>query len=145
IFADGTYWITDSVSLTAGARYTRETSKFYQFSATAPEPQVGEATFSQVTPKIGVNWQVKPSLFAYASITDGWRGGGFNSRHPFTGEPLVNGYAPEEVRSYEVGLKYQTEDRRFRLNTALYYAHYDRIHQPVYVLYEDVNYVVTIP
>lgn len=145
IFADGTYWITDSVSLTAGARYTRETTGFYQFSGTAAPPQVGKSTFSQVTPKIGVNWQVKPSLFAYASITDGWRGGGFNARHPFTGEPLVNGYAPEEVRSYEVGLKYQTEDRRFRLNTALYYAHYDHIHQPVYVLYQDVNYVVTIP
>ena len=46
------------------------------------------------------------------------------------GAPIA--YDPEEVISYEAGLKYQTSDNRFRLNGALFRAEYSGLQLPVY-------------
>src|SRR5690606_22608650 len=41
-------------------------------------------------------------------------------------------YDPEDVTSYEIGLKYMTLDNKFRLNLAAFRAEYDGMQLPVF-------------
>jgi iron complex outermembrane receptor protein len=144
VFAQLNYSLTDTVSLILGHRYTVETNNYYQFDRNVhTQPAVGKSKYKVKTPKLGVEWQVTPTLFTYASYTKGFRAGSFNNRDPLTGQEGVFGYAPEFVDSYEIGGKYQTEDGRFRVNTAIYRAVYEHLHQAVYI--PNTNFTATLP
>ncbi|MFV3073650.1 TonB-dependent receptor [Niveispirillum fermenti] len=140
-FGQGTFKITDSVSVTGGLRYTAEKAKFTQFyptfAAFVPEPQSDSRTFKKLTPKVSLDWAANRDIFFYASFTEGFKSGGFNSISPGTiigggerGRPSP--YGAETVKSYEVGGKFSTPDRRFRLNAALFQADYKGLHLPVF-------------
>jgi len=139
IFAQGTYYITENLGLTAGIRYTREKADFTQFyRLLLGESQNAKKTFTSTTPKLGVNWEVSDNFMVYASYTQGFKSGGFNPIPPNAdtgvpdriGEPTP--YNPEDVESYEVGFKYQTPDNTFRVNAALFRAEYDGLQLPVF-------------
>lgn len=124
VFVQGTYQIGGGVSAVAGLRYTRETTDYYSHTLSSPAgPQIGRSVFPSTTPKLGINWQINPNLFTYASWTQGTRSGGFNSRTR-DGELKPNPYAAEWVDSYEIGGKFMSSDNKFRLNTTLYQADY---------------------
>ena len=55
--------------------------------------------------------------FLYASVADGFRAGSFNTFSPAANYPA---YAPEKVRSWEIGLKGGALDRRLLYSVALY-------------------------
>jgi len=137
-YAQGTYKITDTLGLTGGLRYTYEETKLTQFFYTQRTySQSAKESWSALTPKIGLEWQIQPSLMAYVSFTKGFKSGGFNAIAPNTntgtgveGAPIA--YDPEKVKSYEAGFKYQTSDNRFRLNGALFRAEYSGLQLPVY-------------
>lgn len=138
-FVQGTYTVGAGVGLTAGIRYTEERADFTQFyRLQLGTPQTAHKTFKSTTPKLGVNWQASDNLLTYASWTKGFKSGGFNPIPPSanTGTPGVIGsptpYNPEKVDSYEVGIKYTTLDRRFRINAAAYRAEYDGLQLPVF-------------
>lgn len=137
-FAQGTFKFGNGVSLIAGLRYTIEESKLTQFYSTQrPYSQSDEKTFSDLTPKVGVDWQVNDDLFLYASYTAGFKSGGFNPVPPNTntggqGEGRPTPYDEEKVDSYELGAKYTSPHRLFRLNTAVFRAVYDGLHLPVF-------------
>ncbi|MEO7775673.1 MAG: TonB-dependent receptor [Steroidobacteraceae bacterium] len=134
IFGNVTYSIIEGLSATLGARYTQETTTFYTFTqgSTVP-PVVGRSRFVAMTPKAGLNWQINPQLFGYASYTRGFRSGGFNTRDPVTAELSVNPYGPEFVDSYEIGGKFQTPGNKFRLNVAIYRAEYEGMHLATFI------------
>src|SRR5690606_19179238 len=118
-----TYSFGNGVSVVAGLRYTRETTDYFALTlGSAAGDQVGHSTFSSTTPKLGVNWEVNPNLFTYASWTRGTRSGGFNSRDPRTAEIKPTPYGAEWVDSYEVGAKLSSKDNRFRLNATAFVA-----------------------
>lgn len=126
IFGQATYSFGNGVSVVAGLRYTRETTDYFALTlGSAAGDQVGHSTFSSTTPKLGVNWEVNPHLFTYASWTRGTRSGGFNSRDPRTAEIKPTPYGAEWVDSYEVGAKLSSTDNRFRLNATAFVADYD--------------------
>lgn len=143
VFGQVTYSITDALRVTAGTRYTKETTDFFAFTEGQPAPRVGTSTYKSTTPRFGIDWQVTPQLFTYASYTKGFRAGGFNNRNPVTAEVEVTPYAPEYVDSYEIGGKYQTVDNRFRLNVAIFRAEYEHMHLAVFI--PDTSFIVTLP
>ncbi|WP_129778464.1 TonB-dependent receptor [Peristeroidobacter soli] len=138
VFAQGTYTVGWGVGLTAGIRYTRETADFTQFyRQQLATPQSASKTFTATTPKFGVNWQATDDLLLYASYTQGFKSGGFNPIPPSsnTGTGQIGSptpYNPEEVDSYEVGIKYTTPDRTMRFNLAAFRAEYDGMQLPVF-------------
>lgn len=139
VFAQGTYTVGGGVGLTAGIRYTREEADFTQFyRQQLGVSQNATETFTSTTPKLGINWEITDRLMTYASWTQGFKSGGFNPIPPNanTGVPDQVGaptpYDPEDVSSYEVGLKYMTPDNKFRLNTAVFRAEYDGMQLPVF-------------
>lgn len=87
-------------------------------------------TWSNFSPKLGLQYEFANSQ-VYASWTRGTRSGGYNFRNtdpatfladivPATGGNFY--FDDEKVDNYEVGLKFQTDDRRLTLNVAAYYT-----------------------
>ena len=139
-YAQATYHLTNKWSLTAGIRYTDErktitaTTDYGGFIPTGPNadgadivgPNAARAvSYSATSPKGAIQYQATDNIMAYASISRGFRSGGFNGR-PFSAADLAP-YAPETTTSYEIGIKSEWLDRRLRLNLAGYYTDYANI------------------
>jgi iron complex outermembrane recepter protein len=82
----------------------------------------GRKSFGKFTYRGHLDWQFDENKLAYASISRGFRSGGFNGRaaSPFSLGP----YEPETVDAYEVGLKADWLNRTLRTNIAFYYTKY---------------------
>jgi iron complex outermembrane receptor protein len=78
--------------------------------------------FSKMTPKAGVNWKISDDLFAYLSFTKGYRSGGWTGR-ALRADQYVN-VNPENVESWEVGLKATLADGRIRWNNTAFTMDY---------------------
>jgi len=133
IFAQETFHVTDSLSFLVGARYTKERKGFDQyieqnivhpgFPDNGAVTGFGSHTFvthkwvHSVTPKFGVNWQASENAFLFASITKGYKNGGYG---PAAFTPTDASYGPETIWSYEVGAKTDWLDRRLRVNVSVF-------------------------
>jgi iron complex outermembrane receptor protein len=132
VFAQGTYNLTERLSLTAGLRYSDEQKTFHgnvgTYSQATNLPTntttiyTGVGKYNALTPKFGVQYQATPAILLYASATRGFKSGGFNtsSRNAAT---AALGFEPETLWDYEAGLKSELLDRRVRLNLSAF--HYD--------------------
>lgn len=129
--------------VTAGARYTRD-EKSYRYvrwrniiassaDVTWPDPPAGVPaldrslgkSWNEVSGRLALDYRVSDDILTYASISRGYKAGGFPSGLTHTREQLV-GYDPETVLAYEIGLKSFLFDRSLRLNLAgFYYAYRD--------------------
>jgi len=128
-YGQATYRITDKLSLTAGLRFTDErksieATNVFGGSVLVP-PSSRAVVYTNVSPKGAIAYQFTGQFMAYASISQGFRSGGFNGR-PFSIADLVP-YAPETTTAYEVGLKSEWLDQRLRLNLAGYFTDYRNI------------------
>lgn len=78
-------------------------------------------TGSQLTPKIGLNWQAAPDVMFFASATNGYKSGGWNSRSAYVPQTFTT-MRPEKTWSYETGFKSEWLDRRLRINVNAFLA-----------------------
>jgi outer membrane receptor protein involved in Fe transport len=76
------------------------------------------------TPYLNASYKVTGDLLIYASFSQGFKSGGFTQRvfPPVAAAPSVG---PEKVTVYEGGFKFQSADRRLRLNGAAFYSDYN--------------------
>ena len=95
-----------------------------------PVPQTAYSDdWSQVTPKVGVEFKPAENLLYYLSYSKGFKSGGFNGRPSpnAQGQFGISAYQPEKIDSYEVGAKTQFADNRVRLNVAVFQSNYKGI------------------
>lgn len=136
-YSQGTYYFNDQWSMTGGLRYTQDkkdalvrNSSFFETvypeSGWIPgyvrDPDLEAAvvlddseTWSKLTPMIGVEYRYSRDTMFYANYSQGFKSGTFNPRAE-TAEPAAD---PEDVHSYEVGMKSDLTDN-FRLNVAAF-------------------------
>lgn len=90
------------------------------------EIQQANETFSDVSPRVSLQYKWNDDLLTYLSFSQGFKSGGFNSRYvaPVAG---IRTFDPEEVTTYEAGVKFEGADRRIRINTAAYFTDYKDI------------------
>ncbi|HRX88507.1 MAG TPA: TonB-dependent receptor [Steroidobacteraceae bacterium] len=165
LFAHTTIALTDTVSGSVGVRWTdEEKTQDYDFfidnranvfnlaglppaifptlSRNNPflpptTPTVYNKSWSQVTPKFGLEWKPQAEQLYYLSFSRGFKSGGFNGRpNPVDVDgpgPLPPGflpiepYDPEEIDTYEIGAKTQLADNRVRFNVAAFQSDYQGI------------------
>jgi len=131
-YAQGTYHLTDKLSLTAGIRYSHDDKSFSQqrqlsttlvYSPDAPVTNLGTryAQFGSWTPKFGIQYQVTPTTLLYATYAKGFRAGGFDI------SSTAPALQPEKLTDYEGGIKTTFFDRRLRLNLAGFYYDYTNL------------------
>jgi len=127
-FSQGTFHISDKVSITGGARYSYEKKDYFlnHIRHNSGVPTVGNTTvtnnWSSFTPMGSIDYQVNDDFLTYFSVTKGFKSGGFNGR-PIT-EGQVDSFNPESVLSYELGFKTDWFENRLRLNAAAFFADY---------------------
>jgi len=80
-------------------------------------------SYDQFTPKFGVDYKITPDVLVFASYTEGFKSGGWNSRVTAAAD-FVN-VKPEKVKSTELGVKSEWFEHSLRANLALYRADYN--------------------
>ncbi len=123
--------VTESVTLVAGGRYTWDTKRFiYQSPVGAIDLNPDKAEFGRFTWRLGANFEPTPDTLLYASVSTGFRSGGFNNG----GNPPVPFYGPQTVTAYEVGAKNVLRSLGLTLNLAAFYNDYKDILSNTFVV-----------
>jgi iron complex outermembrane receptor protein len=180
VFFQGTYNLTDNLSLTAGIRYTEEdktakammrnTAANVGFTATGLDLNVtdglatpsdaallealvstlfgtynhqfdDERSTDQLMPAISMEWKSSDTSMFYASYSEGFKSGGFNSvddqkpalatnafGQDYAPDPTVPGvgwtYEDETASSFEIGGKHTLLDGAMNFNWAIFNSEY---------------------
>ncbi len=125
LYWQGTYTVTDRLSLITGARYSWEQKRF--LSVTLNRDKTTKFTWNPqriwTNPdwKVGINYDFTPKVMGYATITTGFKSGGYNGAAQSL--PAATTVAPEKLLAYEIGLKGSIWDDRGRI--AVDYYRYD--------------------
>ncbi|HEY4214854.1 MAG TPA: TonB-dependent receptor [Steroidobacteraceae bacterium] len=134
-YGQATVQLFDKTKLELGARYTDESVQLngqYQNAAGAVVSPTGTAAGATVydqkikyypwTYRASLDRDFTPDVMGYVSYTHGFKSGGYNLP-----TPQRNPFLPEEIDSYEVGVKSELMDHRMRLNVSAYYYNYQDI------------------
>ncbi|MCF8474233.1 MAG: TonB-dependent receptor [Emcibacter sp.] len=73
--------------------------------------------------KFGVDYAINDDMLLYATVSNGFKSGGFNGANSNTTQQLKS-YAAEEINSYEAGLKSTLLDGAMQLNLSGFYYDY---------------------
>ena len=142
-FGDFSYDLTDQFKVSVGLRYTKDdkTGTVLRQNFTGiRSPRFGNAaavpglvrtdytnsrSFDQFTPRVSLSYQPDRDLNLYASWSRGFKSGGFDMRGDAIFTPTtVDGYKPETVDAYEVGMKGAFLDRTAFINIAAFHSKY---------------------
>lgn len=133
-FAQLTLGLTDTFRLVAGARYTTDKKDTYSLRYTllnvggsvVPVPDSPPAagpnvvfqqaldedeSWTKTTYKVGAEWDVTDTTFAYFDVRSGFKAGGF-----FFAPPGFNTYEPENLTAYSFGVKNRFFNNRLQAN-----------------------------
>jgi len=139
-YVQGSYTLTDKLSMTLGARYTGEEKQatvknglLYEtaypksgwvpgyvrddvaIEAAIPTVLDDSEKWSRFTPRAGVEYQYSEDIMLFASYSQGFKSGTFNPRAT-TAEPAAD---PELVDSFEIGIKSEWKNN-LRFNATLF-------------------------
>jgi len=150
LFADFTWNISDKLELLLGARYSDETKDFSNalnvttirssiplpipFGPFPPGAQIPggipvappglfsqEASFDDFTPRVVLNYSFNDNVSGYASFSQSFKSGGFNSFG------LTPAFENEEIEAFELGFKSTLADGRATLNGAIFSYDYTNL------------------
>lgn len=113
------YQFTKQLAVVAGARITRDKKTAdFTFGPLGGSTTINAPDYEKTKPNysIGLNYQPADNVLVYGKYATSFVSGGTTVGIP---------YDPEEVKSYEVGLKADWFDSRLRTNLALFDAKYD--------------------
>jgi iron complex outermembrane receptor protein len=157
VFADGSMSLSDTISVSAGGRYTSDTRQAavlrQLYLGTKSSPEMGnpsailfrtdtnltksdlDRTDTKFTPRLSLNWKANADNNVYASWSQGFKGGGFDPRMNVVGTKISlakakMGYEPEEIETVELGLKSQFDKGRIMTNAALFFSNYKNVQIP---------------
>ena len=137
-FAQGSYALTEAMTLTAGVRYTSEDKNVFSIFTLHANPAVqglqasNSASWSATTPMISLAYQAQDNLMVYGSYSAGFRSGGINFNLYVGPNPEdipnrgINPFDPEEAASFELGAKWNSENGNVILNSALFSTDLDK-------------------
>ena len=143
VFAQGTYQITDKLSITGGIRYTDEEKRALESQArlsdgafTGPfcfncaPPTSGTTSYSEISGRGGLEYRWNEDLMLYFSAAHGFKSGGLTQSVTDVTQITdlqLNPYLPEFVWTYEVGLRSTWLDGRLRVNATGFFSDYTDI------------------
>jgi len=132
-FGQYSHTLADRLTLTGGLRYDREQKDFrYQWTGGAVWGLLGGAaipdqsgtaskTFNAWLPKFVADYKWAEDLNTFASISRGFKSGGFNVK-----DTPGKAYDAEYTWNYELGLKSQWFDKRLQFNASAFYIKWDK-------------------
>ncbi|MEC8428627.1 MAG: TonB-dependent receptor, partial [Pseudomonadota bacterium] len=160
IYGDANWHLTDRLNLTFGARYSRDDKTIHydnpvQSNGVAalmgagyimaipaqfvdalgnPNPDLAKQQddWANFSPRLVVDYAINDDAMLYASITRGYKSGGFNtyptpdSNNAFVVTPTATeSFDPELATNYEIGLKSNWMDGRLLFNASVFALDYE--------------------
>jgi iron complex outermembrane receptor protein len=136
-YGQATWKPVPKLDLTAGLRYTQDNKAYtpdqYYTAGTIYAAVtygmriVPYATYHnnsrKATPMANIAYHWTHDLMTYATVSQGFKGGGFTQRLQEVVQTLPT-FRPETVTSYEAGVKYTALGNRLRLNGDVYWMDY---------------------
>lgn len=130
VFGEGTFEVTDRLSLVAGGRYTSDRKKidYHAFSTTDAGAipgfgfpgevlASGGKTWNAFTPRVTVKYEPIDNVNLYATWAKGFKSGGFvDNAYRDPTIPLD----PEKAQNYEIGAKTRLFNNMLDFNVALF-------------------------
>lgn len=131
-FGQADYALNETVTLSGAVRYTDEEKGYDNggiglpgvdniFPTPLSENYELESNWSG---KVSVSWKPVETSTLYASISRGFKSGGFFGGFGFAGRSAIRPYKEETVNAYEIGSKNTLLDDRIGANLALFYYDY---------------------
>ena len=122
-FGQITYDLTDKLKLTGGLRYSEdeketEVTKRKTFFSPITTEFEKEGNWDDVTWKLGLDWFFADDSMLYASVSTGFKSGGFLQ------QPRAEPYEPEEITAWEIGSKNRFFEDRLQANISAFYYDY---------------------
>jgi iron complex outermembrane receptor protein len=114
LFGQARYALFEKLGFTAGLRYEKQDMEF-------TDNRTGsflEESWSALSPKVALDYAITSDTNTYASVTKGYRSGGFNA---YANDPAYTSYDEENLWSYEVGVKTHALNNRLTVNAAVFY------------------------
>ncbi len=149
VYADLTYELTDRLSLSVGGRYTEDERNADIYRAQylgVGSPFLGndnafllavnsdfeaERTYYDFSPRFNLSYALNDDMKVYGGYSQGWKAGSFDPRGANFATPAVEqGFDPEELDSWELGLKTTWWEGRAVTNVALFYSDYQDMQIP---------------
>ena len=131
-FGSADWALTEKLTFNFGLRYTYEEKKLEpvgQEFFLGDIPLSPPGTFTSVdedwdkwSPRVGAQYDLTDDIMVYASYAEGFKSGGFFGR--ITSADNVRKFNPEEVDTWEVGIKSDWWNQRLRLNATLFSSDY---------------------
>jgi outer membrane receptor protein involved in Fe transport len=152
VYGEANYFILPKLKVTAGVRVSFLDFHFDSFdagpfSSRYPDSfggsEAGSEKDTPVTPKFGIEYDIKPNDLVYFTASKGFRSGGVNAPvGPVVCAPglAIYGisatqapvtYAPDTVWSYEVGGKFRLLDNRAQINAAVFRVDWSNIQSAI--------------
>lgn len=147
IYGESDFEITNGLTLTLGARYTKDRKSSIvndgtiftyddeiELNPTSETPGVivmaapEKESWKKFTPRVSLRYEVNDDVMVYGLWSRGYRGGGFNGRPSTIGAATVP-YDPETLDNYELGFKTELAGGRVRFNGAAFVMKYDDMQQ----------------
>jgi iron complex outermembrane receptor protein len=149
VYAEGTWLFTEKFSGTLGGRWSRDEKEYSNNCANlgggallACRNTAGavenwtlplDEDFDEFTPRLVLEYQWLENLMTFASVSQGYQAGGFQTL--CLGSETCNSiiYDPQTVTSWELGIKSEMLDQTLRINASAFYAQYDDVQQTAIV------------
>jgi iron complex outermembrane receptor protein len=122
---------TEDLSLIAGVRYSTDRKSIAVSRTDRPTGNLGAVLqgsdrWNSFNYRLTAQYQWSPTFMTYATVSTGFRSGGFNDDPAATTQ--LNGgitaYDPEKVQNFEVGMRSELFDRHLRFNLTGFYMKY---------------------
>lgn len=101
---------------------TRQSAPGFSNAIPGGGTATGRADWSKFTPKFGLSYKPSKDVMLYGSYSEGFRSGGFNGRG--NNVLTLGPYNPENVKSFELGMKSEFLDNRLQFNVSLFHTKY---------------------
>lgn len=132
-FGEGTYHVTDALSLTAGIRYydySKTVSGFTDIGWTLIGAGVRplntvDSSQNGTLLKFNASWQANPDMLFYATASQGFRPGGANQVIGLAAD--LTPYEADKLWNYEAGTKLSLLGRSLTLNLAAFQIDWDNM------------------
>lgn len=126
LFGQAAYNVNEDLTITAGLRWSEDKKDAdIRYKGFGNNLVVPESSFSKkdsweaVTYKLSADWFVGEDTLLYATVSSGFKSGGFLQ------DPTSLPYDEEEVLAYELGSKSQFFQGRMQANISAFYYDYD--------------------
>ncbi len=94
-------------------------------------------TWTEPSWRVVGSYKFTDKLFGYATISEGYKAGGYNDQTGTSGlmvSALTRPVDPEFATNYEIGMKWESEDSRYRFNPTVFYTTYEDAQRAVNIL-----------